>query len=148
MTQKRSKILETQILERLAEGELVTSVCRDDMMPSLRQLQRWRRDDTEFDDRCWSSEGQGLMVQRAVLIESMTAIIKDVGPGSSTQIQGLRELLQENAKTSGRLITRMSDRVKVDAKVEKHGYIIGWATDAGDIEPITIEADTDTALPS
>ena len=63
MAIKHSKSIEEKILERLAEGELMTVLCRDEVMPSMRQLQRWRRDDAEFDDRCWSAEGQGLMVQ-------------------------------------------------------------------------------------
>ena len=64
---KRSKALDERILERLAEGELVTKLCRDETMPSIRQLQRWRRDNAAFDDACWSSEAQGLMIQRCCL---------------------------------------------------------------------------------
>ena len=128
MTKKRSKNLETKVLERLAEGELVTAVCRDAAMPSIRQLQRWRRDDKAFDDRCWSAEGQGLMIQRATYIEQMTEAISEGGPGSGVAIQGLRELMHENARTAGRLIVRMSDRahVSVDGSVEHKQIIIGW----------------------
>jgi hypothetical protein len=104
-------------------------------MPSIRQLQRWRRDDAEFDDRCWSSEAQGLMIQRSNLIEGMMSAIEVGGPGSSIQIQGLRELLHENGRTAGRLVARMSDRVRVSSDV-KH-IVIGWQ-EAGnliDIKP-------------
>jgi len=126
MPTKRTKTLDEQILERLAEGELVTKMCRDDAMPSIRQLQRWRRADVEFDSSCWSSEAQGLMVHRSELIVSMHETIKEGGPGSSTQIQGLRELLQENGRTAGRLVARMSDRVNVNDQVEHQHIIIGW----------------------
>ena len=133
MPTKRSKALDEQILERLAEGELVTKMCRDDAMPSIRQLQRWRRADVEFDSSCWSSEAQGLMVQRSELIESMHGAIKEGGPGSSTQIQGLRELLHENGRTAGRLVARMSDRVNVNGQVEHQHIIIGWQETDSDI---------------
>lgn len=133
MPTKRTKTLDEQILERLAEGELVTKMCRDDAMPSIRQLQRWRRADVEFDSSCWSSEAQGLMVQRSELIVSMHETIKEGGPGSSTQIQGLRELLHENGRTAGRLVARMSDRVNVNGQVEHQHIIIGWQETDSDI---------------
>jgi len=133
MPTKRTKTLDEQILERLAEGELVTKMCRDDAMPSIRQLQRWRRADVEFDSSCWSSEAQGLMVQRSELIVSMHETIKEGGPGSSTQIQGLRELLHKNGRTAGRLVARMSDRVNVNGQVEHQHIIIGWQETDSDI---------------
>ena len=127
MAIKHSKSIEEKILERLAEGELMTVLCRDEVMPSMRQLQRWRRDDAEFDDRCWSAEGQGLMVQRSDFLEQMMTAVKDGGPGSGIAIQGLRELLHENGRTSGRLVQRMSDRqhLRVDSKGEQR-LVFGW----------------------
>ena len=44
------------------------------------------------------------MVQRSELIVSMHETINEGGPGSSTQIQGLRELLHEYGRTAGRLV--------------------------------------------
>ena len=125
MAIKRSNALDEQILESLAEGFLVTKLCRDEKMPNIRQLQRWRRDDALFDDACWSAEAQGLMVQRSNLIEGMLSAIKDGGPGSSIQIQGLRELLHENGRTAGRLVARMSDRVQARVETPRH-LTIGW----------------------
>ena len=144
MAIKRSKALDEQILGSLAEGALVTNLCRDDKMLSIRQLQRWRRDDADFDDRCWSAEGQGLMVQRSQYIEGMMAAIQEGGPGSSTQIQGLRELLSENGRTAGRLVARMSDRVRVSSDI-KH-IIIGWENPGGDV--IDVKPNTPVAAPS
>ena len=125
MAIKRSEALDERILESLAEGILVTKLCRDEKMPNIRQLQRWRRTDALFDDACWSSEAQGLMIQRSNLIEGMLSAIKDGGPGSSIQIQGLRELLHENGRTAGRLVARMSDRAQVRVEKPRH-LTIGW----------------------
>jgi hypothetical protein len=127
MPVNRSNALDERILERLAEGALVTVLCRDKTMPSIRQLQRWRRADTEFDERCWSAEGQGLMVQRSDYIEKMIAAVDQGGPGSSIQIQGLRELLHENGRTAGKLVARMNDRVRVEAKVQH--MTISWQSE-------------------
>ena len=126
MAIRRSEALDERILESLAEGILVTKLCREEKMPAIRQLQRWRRDHASFDDACWSAEAQGLMVQRSNLIECMLSAIKDGGPGSSIQIQGLRELLHENGRTAGRLVARMSDRAHVRSKSKEHNGGFTW----------------------
>ena len=117
---------QTKILEELSNGELVTVLCRRDDMPTLSTLQRWRRDDEVFDDRCWSAEGQGVMVKRASYIEQMEMAIKEGGPGSAIRMQGLRDLLHENTRTAGRLVSRMSDRYEAKIKGEVQYMTLGW----------------------
>ena len=125
MSRKRSKKIEEEILELLAGGSLITEACRElDISPAT--LNRWRRDDAEFDDRCWSAEGQGVMIQRATLIEGMREAIETTGPGSAVRIQGLHNLLHEVGRTAGKLVSRMNDRahLRVDANVNHQ--VIGW----------------------
>ena len=123
---KNKEQQQTKILEELSNGELVTVLCRRDDMPTLSTLQRWRRDDEVFDDRCWSAEGQGVMVKRASYIEQMEMAIKEGGPGSAIRMQGLRDLLHENTRTAGRLVSRMSDRYEAKIKAEVQHISIGW----------------------
>ena len=52
--------------------------------------------DTEFDDRCWSAEAQGVMIKRSAYIEQMETAIEEGGPGSAIKMQDLRDLLHEN----------------------------------------------------
>ena len=127
MNNKRNKTTDKQVLELLAGGALVTEVCRD-LEISTSTLSRWRRSDPEFDDGCWSAEGQGIMVQRAMLIEAMREAIETSGPGSATRIQGLHNLRHENGRTAGRLVARMNDRASLHVKgaVEHSHMIIGW----------------------
>tara|TARA_Y100000310_G_scaffold10530_1_gene11218 strand:- start:58 stop:567 length:510 start_codon:yes stop_codon:yes gene_type:complete len=137
MSRKRSNKIYEQVLELLAGGTLVTEVCRDlDISPGT--LNRWRRSDTDFDDRCWSAEAQGIMIQRSELIESMKDAIEMSGPGSSTRIQGLHNLLHENGRTAGRLVARMNDRISVSSNVEY--VIVGWQESNGDVINIGPEA--------
>ena len=132
---KRDDTTDDQILELFAGGALITEVCRElNISPST--LSKWRRVDNEFDENCWSAEGQGIMVQRALLIERMYEAIETSGPGSAIRIQGLHNLLHENGRTAGKLVSRMNDRVRVDAKVEQYGYFIGW-DDGPSPEPMT-----------
>jgi hypothetical protein len=131
MSRKRSKKIEGKILELLAGGSLITEACRElDISPAT--LNRWRRDDAEFDDRCWSAEGQGVMIQRATLIVGMREAIETTGPGSAVRIQGLHNLLHEVGRTAGKLVSRMNDRVRVDANVAQQ-IIIGWQDSSGEV---------------
>ena len=57
---KPKKALQEKILEELANGELVTVLCRRKDMPTLNTLQRGTRQESEFDDRCWSAEAQAV----------------------------------------------------------------------------------------
>ena len=112
---------------------------RRDDMPPLSTLQRWRRVDTEFDDRCWSAEAQGVMIKRSAYIEQMETAIAEGGPGSAIKMQGLRDLLHENTRTAGRLVSRMSDRSHVSVDKSVQHIIVGWANGDGTVKPITNE---------
>jgi hypothetical protein len=78
------------------------------------------------------------MIQRSELIESMKDAIEMSGPGSSTRIQGLHNLLHENGRTAGRLVARMNDRISVSSNVEY--VIVGWQESNGDVINIGPEA--------
>ena len=93
--------------------------------------------DTEFDDRCWSAEAQGVMIKRSNYIEQMDPAIAEGGPGSAIKMQGLRDLLHENTRTAGRLVSRMSDRSHVSVDKSVQHIIIGWANGDGTVKPIT-----------
>ena len=135
---KRSKkVLQEKVLAELANGELVTTLCRRDDMPPLSTLQRWRRVDTEFDDRCWSAEAQGVMIKRSTYIEQMETAIEEGGPGSAIKMQGLRDLLHENTRTAGRLVSRMSDRSHVSVDKSVQHIIVDWANGDGTVKPIS-----------
>ena len=131
------KVLQEKVLAELANGELVTALCRRDDMPPLSTLQRWRRVDAEFDDRCWSAEAQGVMIKRSTYIEQMETAIAEGGPGSAIKMQGLRDLLHENTRTAGRLVSRMSDRSHVSIDKSVQHIIVGWANGDGTVKPIS-----------
>ena len=132
----------TLILEELANGELVTVLCRRDDMPTLSTLQRWRRDDKDFDDKCWSAEAQGVMIKRSSYIEQMEQAIEEGGVGSATKMQGLRELLHENTRTAGRLVSRMSKKHEAKVKAEVQHYTISWLDGESDVEARQLDSQT------
>jgi len=81
-----------------------------------------------------------VMVKRASYIEQMETAIKEGGPGSAIRMQGLRDLLHENTRTAGRLVSRMSDRYEAKIKAEVQHISISWQDRCDKCnEPITIE---------
>ena len=66
----------------------------------------------------------------------METAIAEGGPGSAIKMQGLRDLLHENARTAGRLISRMSDRSHVSVDKSVQHIIVGWANGDGTVKPI------------
>ena len=139
---KSKKQLQEKVLAELANGELVTALCRRDDMPPLSTLQRWRRVDTEFDDRCWSAEAQGVMIKRSAYIEQMETAIEEGGPGSAIKMQGLGDLLHENSRTAGRPVLRISDRSYVSVDKSVQHIIVSWANGDGTVKSITNEPPT------
>ena len=69
-------------------------------------------------------KGGAKFCDRTMLIERMHEAIETTGPGSAIRIQGSHNHLHKNGRTTGKLVTRINDRVRVDAKIEQ--YVIGW----------------------
>jgi hypothetical protein len=65
-----------------------------------------------------SAEAQGVLIKRSLYIEQMEEAIAEDDPETAIKMQGLRELLNKNTRTAGRVISRMSDRVSVACTVQ------------------------------
>lgn len=50
------------ILERLSEGESLSTICADEAMPNRSTVQRWQIDDTEFDAAVTRAREAGMHV--------------------------------------------------------------------------------------
>jgi len=79
------------------------------------------------------------MIKRSSYFEQMETAIAEGGPGSAIKMLGLRELLHENTRTAGRLVSRMSDRSQVSVDKSVQHIIVGWANGDGTVKPITNE---------
>ena len=77
------------------------------------------------------------MIKRSTYIEKMEMAIAEGDPGSAIKMQGLRDLLHENTRTAGRLVSRMSDRRHVSVDKSVQHIIVGWANGDGTVTPIS-----------
>ena len=77
------------------------------------------------------------MIKRVTYIEQMETAIAEGGPGSAIKMQGLWDVLPENTRTAGRLVSRMSDRSHVSVDKSVQHIIVGWANGDGTVETIS-----------
>lgn len=68
------------ILELLAEGKSLTEICKQDGMPNRATVQRWQKEDADFDAAVTHAREEGFLLraERAV-IDAKTA--EDAGKG-------------------------------------------------------------------
>lgn len=64
---------EEEILERLADGESLVSICRRVGMPDRRTVQRWQDDDEEFDAAVTRAREAGMFVRAEAAVEAAKA---------------------------------------------------------------------------
>ena len=70
---KYTSELEREILERLAEGETLLSICRDDHMPARSNVSRWVRENPDFQDKVARAREEGTHA----LIDEAREIVDD-----------------------------------------------------------------------
>ena len=46
---KRTDAIDEVIVSRLEDGETLTQICKGNDMPTLRAVQKWRREDSDFE---------------------------------------------------------------------------------------------------
>ena len=76
------------------------------------------------------------MIKRSTYIEQMGTAITEGDPGSAIKMQGLRDLLHENTRTAGTLVSRISDHSHVSVDKSVPHIIVGWANGDGTVKPI------------
>lgn len=62
--------IEEELLERLADGESLVSICRDQRMPNRKTVQRWQDDDADFDAAVTRARESGMFVLAEKAVEA------------------------------------------------------------------------------
>jgi len=76
-----SEAVVNEICERLAVGETMVSICRDDHMPGLTTVAEWRRAKKDFDDRY----RQAMLDGCHALLDETLSIADDKGEDASSR---------------------------------------------------------------
>ena len=97
--------LATEICIRLAEGESLRAICRDDTMPGLRTVMRWLFDGDH--DDFWQQYARAREAQAEVWADEIVSIADDVSNDFTTGKDGKEIVDHENIQRS---------RLRIDAR--------------------------------
>lgn len=124
---KRTDKVINEILEGLDEGRTLTAVCEDDGMPTIRAVQKWRREDKDLDDdfhRAWT---RGLQIQRDKNFDVQQSIIANPDKHDPKTIQAVATITRDVAHNVLALLSKLDNRYKDKQQVEHTGPLsISW----------------------
>ena len=114
----RTDKLDEIILSRLENGETLTSICSTEDMPSLRAVQKWRREDTEFEDAIHSSWVRGLSIRFDANADVQQKLIDHPDQFDPKVINALATITRDRSHqiiaAQSKLDKRYSDRSRVE----------------------------------
>lgn len=115
MTQGRPSIfseeLADEICERIADGESLRSICRDDEMPSKATVFRWLAEKQDFQDqytRAREAQADSLVDDMLDIADGKKALLE----GSDPDVQRDRLAVETRKWIAGKLKGKYSDKVK------------------------------------
>ena len=82
-----SKACKERLLERIAEGELLTEICKEKGMPQRKTIWKWRADDPEFEKM--------YQMAREMCVEKRVEEIFSIGDDSTYDVMGQNPLTGE-----------------------------------------------------
>lgn len=115
MTQGRPSIfseeLADEICERIADGESLRSICRDDEMPSKATVFRWLAEKQDFQDqytRAREAQADSLVDDMLDIADGKKALLEGCDP----DVQRDRLAVETRKWIAGKLKGKYSDKVK------------------------------------
>lgn len=115
MTQGRPSIfseeLADEICERIADGESLRSICRDDEMPSKATVFRWLAEKQDFQDqytRAREAQADSLVDDMLDIADGKKALLE----GKDADVQRDRLAVETRKWIAGKLKGKYSDKVK------------------------------------
>lgn len=106
-----SEELADEICERIADGESLRSICRDDEMPSKATVFRWLAEKQDFQDqytRAREAQADSLVDDMLDIADGKKALLE----GSDPDVQRDRLAVETRKWIAGKLKGKYSDKVK------------------------------------
>ena len=123
----RTDAMIAEILERFSVGETITAVCRDDHMPTIRALQKWRIRDKDLDDECFAAEKRGIMVHAAEAVDAQRSVINNTFAGDVRRAQAVVTAANNMGHQALAKLSKLDSRYKDKQEVHHTGpMVIGW----------------------
>jgi hypothetical protein len=117
-----------RLLEGLEAGRTLTSICKDDGMPTISAVQKWQREDDELEDKVLRSWISGLRVRHDQNADKQAAILAHPEKHDPKTINAMATIMRDLNHNILAMLTRLDKRFSDKQQIENVGgpYIVGW----------------------
>lgn len=130
-----------EILDRVSVGETMTSICKDDHLPTIRALMKWLRKDKELDDQMHRARVRGTLIQADEAVDAQRAVIAGTTGVDPKCVQAVVTAANNMGHQANAKLSKIDNRYKDKQQVEHTGpMVIGWE------DPIKVKAETRKAV--
>lgn len=124
---RRTDDLDETILSRLEQGETLTQICRGDNMPTLRAVQKWRREDREYEAAVHDAWVRGLQCRFDRNYDDQQVLVDNPAEFDPKVANALATITRDRSHQIMAAQTRLDRRYKQQSVVEYSGpMMIGW----------------------
>jgi hypothetical protein len=124
---RRSDELDEEILSRLEQGETVTQICRGGNMPTLRAVQKWRREDPVYEGAIHDAWVRGLQCRFDRNYDDQQVLVNNPAEFDPKVANALATITRDRSHQIMAAQTRLDCRWKNQTTVEHTGpMMIGW----------------------
>jgi hypothetical protein len=124
---RRTKAMVTEIIERVSEGQTLTSICRDEHLPCLRSLMNWLSADDALDNRMHRARIRGTLIQADEAVDAQRAVINGTAAHDPKHLQAIVTAANNLGHQASAKLSKIDNRYKDKQEVEHTGpMIIGW----------------------
>ena len=137
----RTNKMVDEILDRVSVGETMTSICKDDHLPTIRALMKWLRKDKDLDDKMHRSRVRGTLIQADEAVDAQRAVIAGTTGVDPKCVQAVVTAANNMGHQANAKLSKIDNRYKDKQQVEHTGpMVIGWE------DPIKVKDETRKAV--
>lgn len=126
---KRTDAIDESIVSRLEDGETLTQICKGDDMPTLRAVQKWRREDGDFEGLIHDAWVRGLQVRFDRNYDDQQRLLDNPTNYDPKHIHAMAGITRDRSHQIIAAQTRLDRRYSVQSKTEHTGsgpFVVGW----------------------
>ena len=126
---KRSERLDEEIISSLEDGQTLTQICSGEGMPTLRAVQKWRRQDEDFENAVHDAWVRGLQTRFDKNYDDQQRLLDNPTNYDPKHINAMATITRDRSHQIIAAQTRLDRRYAVQSKTEHTGggpFVVGW----------------------
>ncbi|MDC0033914.1 hypothetical protein OAJ57_05070 [Alphaproteobacteria bacterium] len=129
----RTGDLDETVISRLENGETLTQICRGDNMPTLRAVQKWRREDADYEAVVHDAWVRGLQCRFDQNYDDQQVLVDNPSQFDPKVANALATITRDRSHQIIAAQSKLDRRYKSLSAVEHTGsgpMVVSWSTDA------------------